>query len=137
MSRRRGGSRPMRARKARLPAHATLGWLARLDGRSLLARTATDRLAELTTHLGGDTEVTAIERSLVDRLLHAEMLAMRLEAEVRDGTLKTPSDYLAVTDRVIKLATTLGLRRRARPVSSLAEIRREYAANGTPKDAAP
>jgi len=131
----------MRVRKSRLPARATIGWLARLDGRSILARTASDRLAELTAHLGGDTEVSALEHSLLDRLIHTEMLAQRYEAEVRDGKLDDPAPFLAVVDRIVRLSLTLGLRRRARVAldmrQTLQQIERENReARGQPLESA-
>jgi hypothetical protein len=112
--RRRGGARLMKLRKAQLPAYPRTGWLEKLDGRSLIARAAHERIVELSEHLGGADLVTSVERSLLDRLVHAELIAQRYEAQLRSGALDDPGPFFGAMDRILRYAQALGLRRRAR-----------------------
>lgn len=104
-----------------VPRAARPGWLQRMDQRSRVARALHDRLAVIGDDLGGLTELTGIQRSLLDRFVHAEALATQIEDRARAGEPFDTGQYLAVVDRVLRLGQALGLQRKAKRVPTLAE----------------
>ena len=108
---------------------------AALDQRYRIPRWIRDRLAAVEAHLGGAP--STLQQSLARRLVHVEMLAVNVETQMAAGQEIDVQTYVSLVDRVHTLSKTLGLRRAARDVPSLAAIRAEYAGNGTPKDAPP
>jgi len=118
--------------RVRVPRKFRLGWLDRGDKRTREYRRVVARLAELIQHLGGVDELTAIERTLVERLAHVEVLAARVEIAVRSGKEPTPlalQQYFSAVDRCVKLSALLGLQRRARDAGTLQSYAREIAAH--------
>jgi hypothetical protein len=119
------GSGKLNPRKATLPRRMRPGWLKRMDQRSLVARGLLMRLSEVTVQLTGDTDPNAlspIERSLAERWIHIEAMAMAMEIDLRAGTpIEVPS-YLSAVDRLHSIGKTLGLKRKAKAVRSLAQL---------------
>jgi hypothetical protein len=115
-----GGKNSGVSRKRRtLPKHARPGWLTRMDQRSAPARAMHESLLAVGDQLGGDENITPIARMLLTRLIHADALAQTIEETAREGKAIDVGQYLAITDRVQRLGTALGLARRAKPVENL------------------
>lgn len=92
-------------------------------------------LAGLLSDLGGESELSTVELAYVARLCRLELTLRLLETDIAASGLVTPAGgvrriyehYLHGLDRFDRLAQRLGMRRRARPVESAADIIREYA----------
>lgn len=124
-----GPSSGVSRKRSVLPRRARPGWLRRMDQRSRVARALHDRLLVIGDDLGGLAELSGIQRSLLDRFLHAEALAAQIEERARNGEPFDTGQYLAIVDRVLRLGSTLGLQRKAKRVPTLAE---RLAAEGGP-----
>lgn len=109
-------------KRVTVPKYARPGWLRRMDQRSRTARALSTRLVGIADDLGGLDHLSGIQRSLLERFIHAEALAVNLEENARDGTEFDIGHYLAVVDRVVRLGQTLGLTRVAKRVPSLQEL---------------
>lgn len=127
-----GGANSGKSRKRRtLPKSARPGWLTKMDQRSAPARAMQEALIAVGDQLGGEENITPIARMLLTRLIHADALAQTIEETARDGKAIDVSQYLAITDRVVRLGNALGLSRRAKPVQDLhAYMAAQAAANG-------
>lgn len=108
-------------KRTTVPAAAQPGWLRRMDRRSRDARALSTRLATIGEDLGGLDQLSGIQRSLLERFIHAEALAVRIEENARTGKAFDSAQYLAVVDRVLRLGQALGLHRKAKRVPSLRE----------------
>jgi hypothetical protein len=113
----------MAREKSVLPTKVRPGWLRKLDQRSVIARTLLVRLSQITDHLGGVDNISAIEQSLLERFIHVEAIACAMEGEMRDGKPIHVPEYMSAVDRLHGLGRTLGLKRRARDLPSLAQIK--------------
>jgi hypothetical protein len=117
-----GGKRSGVSRKrAVVPKYARPGWLRRMDQRSRAARALSTRLLGIADDLGGLEHLSGIQRSLLERFIHAEALAVSLEESARGGEEFELAHYLAVVDRVVRLGMTLGLTRAAKRMPTLRE----------------
>jgi hypothetical protein len=92
-----------------------------MDQRSSLARQLHSRLLGISDDQGGSEAMSVIARSLAERYVHAEALAVAIEARAAAGEQFDTPQYLAILDRLARLGQALGLERKARPVQSLAE----------------
>lgn len=115
------GSGVSRKRRFVVPRAVRPGWLKRMDQRSQLARALNERLAVIGEDLGGLAELSGIQRSLLERFIHAEALVQEIEDRARKGEPFNTGQYLAITDRVLRIGQTLGLHRKAKRVPTLAE----------------
>jgi hypothetical protein len=114
------GKAGMTSRKRKtLPARARPGWLKRGDGRSQIYRALHDRLAELGEQYGGLESLSAMERSLIERVIHVEALIGQFEIHMRAGKTVDVQRYLALIDRLHGIGKTLGLKRVAKPTETL------------------
>jgi hypothetical protein len=106
---------PRRARtrqgKARL---LTLG---NLDARTAAAKEARDLIARLTADLGGDEQLSAGERQLVQRAALTGAIAADAEARWVAGQPVELGDYLQAVNVQRRVLATLGLQRRPRDVT--------------------
>jgi hypothetical protein len=96
-----------------------------LDNRTYAARKAFDIMGALLSDLGGLENTSAAEQQLVQR---ASVLAARIEdAECRwlEGADINVNEHLAAVNCQRRVLEVLGLKRRARDVTSLGEILRE------------
>ena len=83
---------------------------------------------ELTAHLGGDP--TVVQADLVTDYARVDVLIESVVAHIEVKGIFTPggnvrkaaSLLLTLLDRRLRLATTLGIERKAKPVTALAEI---------------
>ena len=90
-----------------------------LDGRVRTARTLKDRLRALASDLGGVSELSYQERSLVKRCIHLERLIEKQEMTLAQGGTVNDQSYYSGITTLTSLFSKLGLRRRARPVENL------------------
>jgi len=108
-------------KRTTLPKRVRPGWLKRMDQRSRVARGLHDRLHQIGDDMGGADNMPALARSLTERFVHVEALVQQHEQAAREGKPFDTQAYLALLDRVVRIASTLGLERRARPVPNLHE----------------
>jgi hypothetical protein len=128
------GSGQLKPHKARLPKRQRPGWLKRMDQRSRIAQMLHSRLATISDDLGGLPELTGIQASLLERFVHAEALAAQIEERARNGSEFDVAQYLAITDRVLRLGVALGLHRKAKRVPTLPEYIAQKAHEKSPDE---
>lgn len=120
-----GGTNSGRSRKRRtLPKSARPGWLTKMDQRSAPARAMQEALIAVGDQLGGDENITPIERMLMTRLIHSDALAQTIECNARDGKAIDIGQYMAITDRVVRVGVALGIDRRTRTLDPRAYLDR-------------
>jgi hypothetical protein len=98
-----------------------------LDRPEALAAIAGKR-AELVEHMGGDPSL--LEADLLTDYARVDVLIESVAANIEVGGIFTPkgsaraavSLLLSLLDRRLRLATTLGIQRKAKPVASLSEV---------------
>jgi hypothetical protein len=102
-----------------------------VDGRTLWARRLRDLIEEHISDLGGDTNVSASERSLVRRASTMEVELERMEvAFARAGAANADALdlYQRLSNSLRRLLESVGLRRRPRDITgglSLGEVLRQ------------
>jgi hypothetical protein len=102
-----------------------------LDGRYRTAKTLKQRLRALTNDLGGTTELSYQELSLIQRCIHLERLLERRESTLAHGGAIDDQSYFSGITTLSSLFSKLGLRRRAKQVRSLsAYLKGEEKGNG-------
>jgi hypothetical protein len=117
-----GGRMSGTSRKRRtLPRVARPGWLKRMDQRSRIARALHDRLALIGDDLGGLDAMSGLTRSVLERFVHVEALLQQHEQSAREGKAFDMQAYLALYDRVLRTASTLGFERRKRGITPFSE----------------
>jgi hypothetical protein len=87
-----------------------------LDGRTQTARRYRDLIDSVTSDLGGDDHISELERQLIRRHAAVAVAAETLEADLVRNLPVNMGDLGILIDRQRRLAETLGLGRRARPV---------------------
>ncbi len=117
-------------KRKQLPTALRAGWLAKGDGRTRAYRKSRASLAELVEQYGGIDNLSAMERRLLERVIHVELLAWGFEERLRQGKPIEVAAYLACIDRLHGVAKTLGLKRVAKRVPSL----QEYIGKEAPTD---
>ena len=110
--------------------YSSLTRKAELPEQTVLNAALAERRAAIFDDLGGEAGLSVMARDLVTAYLEQmcvkEFLAGRLlvegplSAKGRQRALLTA--YLAVSDRVLKLATTLGLSRKTKPAQSIEDF---------------
>lgn len=96
----------------------------RVDGRGLAARAFRRGLAELHVDLGGAEHLSWAERALCRRATAFELWLGSIDARAQRGEDVTAylPHYAQVTNSLLGVLRTLGIKRRAKPVQTLAEI---------------
>jgi len=107
------------------------------DGRSKHVRDLRSRYAQLVADLGGEEELSAIERERVERLAHVEHWISRIEQMCREKDVPVPplDKYLPLLYASVRLGDSLGVKRRTKRVMGLAEYMQ--ARSSKPEDPAP
>jgi hypothetical protein len=94
---------------------------AQLDGRTAAAK-AFDALASaIAVDLGGYSELTAIERALVEGFCGAAIVLQSLNTKLALGQDVNLSEHAVVCSSMVRIAAKIGLSRRSRIVSGLIE----------------
>jgi hypothetical protein len=112
-----------------LPDRYSEDWLAKLDGRTAIARVIRDRLDELQTDLGGRDSLSYQQRSLTKRAIWMEAIIEQQEIALSKGEEVDQGKLTQAVNSLIGLLKTLGLERRAKDVPSLAEYLATRASN--------
>jgi hypothetical protein len=98
---------------------------ATVDGRSSWARRLRDLLALHVADLGGDDAVSAAERSIIRRVatITVELELLEKKFALADGAAAVDLDmYLRAANNLRRLLEAIGLKRRSRDVTPLADI---------------
>jgi hypothetical protein len=88
-----------------------------LDRRTNAARTFDRLVAEITSDLGGDNQLSAIQRSLVQAYAGSVVLLANLNARILLGEVVDVAEHAHVVSSMVRLAARLGIRRRPRDVT--------------------
>ncbi|MBS0375036.1 MAG: hypothetical protein JSR73_10685 [Proteobacteria bacterium] len=100
-----------------VPPRFKAGWLAGIDRRYAPARVASETLAELHSALGGD--LTPQQRLLCERVVWAHARLQQMEQHFATTGQLDASQWSGLTNTLLGLLRTLGLRRVAKDVPSL------------------
>ena len=104
-----------------LPERYSEDWLAKLDGRTAIARVIRDRLEDLQADLGGRDQLSYQQRSLTKRAIWMECIIEQQEIALSRGEDVDQGKLTQAVNSLIGILKTLGLQRQARDVPSLAE----------------
>lgn len=97
----------------------------RVDGRALPARTARRWLAQLYADLGGEEQLSFMERSLCRRAVAFELWLGSVDARAQSGqdVTKLMAVYTQATNGLLGLYRVLGVERRQRDVPAADALR--------------
>lgn len=113
-----------RSRRPGLPAKYEPGWLAKLDGRTELAKQLRQSYVAVVDDLGGASEIGHIRHSLIERFVFMEAVLLGIEgqlAQVRTATdereaRKTEAEligrWISAVNSMQGLAKVLGIERK-------------------------
>ena len=104
-----------------VPGQFSQDWIARLDGRTTLARAVRDRLHTLQTDLGGESALSYQERSLCRRAVWLECLIEQRESMLAKGHEIDEGSHTQSINALMGVWKALGLQRRQRDVPTLSE----------------
>ena len=92
-------------------------FLSDLDGRYPVVRGLKYRFACYTSDLGGTATLSAMEQTIVKRIVHLEHLVEQKESALIAGTVTDITEYLASVNCLSGLLNRIGLKRRAKQLS--------------------
>jgi hypothetical protein len=119
-----------------LPDKYTPDFVARLDGRTTIARAIRDRIGAIESDMGGGDSLSHARRSLVRRVVWLEAIIENAEQRLAAGEPIDLGGHTQAVNTLLGLYRLLGLERRQRPVKTLRDVMN--AATVTPlKPAAP
>jgi hypothetical protein len=101
-----------------------------LDQRSTAARMFGRLVADIESDLGGRDHLSAIEHALVEAYAGAALVLDNLNARLLRGEPIDIGAYAQITSSMVRVATRLGIRRRARDVTVIDPL--EYARDCSP-----
>lgn len=106
-----------------IPDQFAPGYLAALDGRTAIAAAMRSRWQELTADLGGADRLSYAQRSLVERALWLEHYLHLQEQKLASGDHEEfdAGKWTQACNALQGILTKLGLERKARDVTTLAE----------------
>lgn len=107
-------AKPRRNKKATMPQLLTRS---QLDGRSNAAKLFDHLVAQIETDLGGHGELSAIEISLVEAFAGARVTLDNLNTRLLRGEQIDSSIHSQAASTLVRIASKLGLQRRARDVT--------------------
>lgn len=110
---------PRRNTRSRVGNGSAL-WLDKVDGRSAEYRRFKDCLGDLIIHLGGD-EATEPQKHLARRAAAIIVWCEKTEAVLARGEDLDITPYATATNSLRRILADLGLERRARDITSLAD----------------
>ncbi|MEX0603841.1 MAG: hypothetical protein WD623_16925 [Marinobacter sp.] len=103
------------------PQKFAQGWLTELDGRTGIAQVMRQRYEALTNDLGGVSQLSYAQRSLVERSLWLEYWLSQQEQALASGAEFDVGKWVQAANSLQGILTKLGLQRVAREVPDLAE----------------
>lgn len=111
----------MGGKQTEVPKQNTAGWLDSLDGRYGLARELRQRFSEVCSDLGGEAELSYMQRSLVERALWLEYWLTRQERELMQGAQFDVGKWVQAANSLQGIYGRLGLERQTRQTQSLGD----------------
>lgn len=102
-------------------------WLARLDGRTAIAKAVHQRLHHLVADLGGPESLSYQEQSIIRRIVWLEAVIEQREVQLAKGEEIDESRHVANINALVGLLKSLGLERRAKSVPDLRDYIAEKA----------
>src|SRR5690349_3353855 len=115
----RGTRTNRKLKPAEIPTAFEPGFIARLDGRTGLARALRDRFDSLAADLGGIEEMSGVRSSLLARFVWLEASLAKLENDMATAadpkaTSEVLSRWIQGCNSLLGIAKTLGLDRKIR-----------------------
>ena len=99
---------------------------AQLDGRTSAAKAFDKLVADIEADLGGRDQLSAIELALIEAFAGAAVTLQHLNTRLALGQEIDLGQYAQVVSAMVRVASRLGLRRRARDLTpSLSDLLRE------------
>ena len=116
---------------AEIPPKFAPGYLDRLDGRTAIAVEMRARWAAMTADLGGEASLSYAQRSLCERALWIEFWIAQQERDLAEGRADSfdAGRWTQATNSLLGLYRTLGIERRQKDVTSLADYIKGKAAS--------
>ena len=113
-----------------IPDKFAAGYIDRLDGRTAIAQDMRARWQQITADLGGEATLSYSQRSLVERALWLEHWLAVQEQALAAGQYETfdAGRWTQACNALQGILKTLGIERRARDVTSLADYIAQKAA---------
>lgn len=96
-----------------------------LDGRRVAAKAFDSLARQIHTDLGGTDQLSAIELALVEAFVGASMTLDALNAKLLLGEKVDLAQHAQMSSTMVKIASRLGLQRRARNITSLDDLLRQ------------
>lgn len=100
-----------------VPEQYRAGFIEALDKRTATGQALRQRYIDLSDDIGGLPQLSYMQKSLVERVLHLELLIGQQEAALRDGQEIDTGRYTQAINALSGLIGKLGLERQARDVS--------------------
>ena len=113
-------ARERRRRTRKLPKYV-LPNRDNLDGRTHAAKAFDKLYGEIAQDLGGESELTAVERALIEGFCGATIVLQALNTQLALGKAIDLTEHGAVCSSLVRIAAKIGLSRRSRIVSGLVE----------------
>ena len=107
-------------------------FLSDLDGRYPVVRGLKYRYACYTSDLGGTATLSAMEQTIVKRIVHLEHLVEQKESALLSGGTLDVHEYLSAVNTLSGLLSKIGLKRRAKQIPSLTDYLRGGSSLSTP-----
>ena len=111
-----------------LPAKYTAGFLAELDGRTKVFELLREAHSEILQDLGGENNLSHVQRCLVERFVFLEMVLRNIEAKIATNPKESAemlSRWIQGLNSLSGLAKTIGLSRKGKKIASLQTYIRE------------
>jgi hypothetical protein len=121
-----GGEREKRKRR-RKPQHPQLLVRAQLDGRTSAAKLFDRLVLDVENDLGGPAQLSTIEHALVEGFCGAAVMLQSLNARIAAGEQIDAGAHALAISALVRVASRLGLARRARDVTPPDPLRYESA----------
>lgn len=126
---------PLAYRAEGKPAKARLTTAEQLDGRTKTKKLFNQLVRDIETDLGGRDRLSAIEKSLVQAFVGSTVMVSSLNAKLLCGERVSLPDHATCVSSMVRVASRLGLRRRARDVvENLGQYLAQNAANDIAND---
>ncbi|MBE0471447.1 MAG: hypothetical protein IBX55_18300 [Methyloprofundus sp.] len=116
-------------KQATPPTKFANGWLNELDGRTGIAQVMRERYTELTNDLGGVSNLSYMQRSLVERALWLEYWLAQQEQQLASGSEFDVGKWVQAANSLQGLLSKLGLDRKAKDPVNLSDFLKAKAAN--------
>jgi len=107
------------------PNKFTQGWLAELDGRTGIAQVMRQRYEAFTNDLGGVSQLSYAQRSLVERSLWLEYWLAQQEQALAAGAQFDIGKWTQAANALQGILSKLGLERTTRDVPDLATFMKQ------------